>query len=65
MKENVHPASLKVNISRLKDAQTVAPENYYLPVYRNPVLLETLRKAIVPSVGGVFCGTIGAIAGGP
>ena len=65
MKESAQPALLKVNINRLKEAQTVTPEDYHLPIYRNPVVIDAVKKASLPCTGGILCGTIGIILGGP
>ena len=67
MKESAQPALLKVNINRLKEAQTVTPEDYHLPVYRWPIILmtDTAKKVAVPAASGAVIGTAGALIAGP
>ena len=65
MKERVQPALLKVNLSRLKSAQEVPIKHYSLPFYRQPIIVETLRKTILPGAAGVVGGIIGLLTSGP
>ena len=65
MKEQAKPALLKVNLSRLRSVQEVASEDYYLPFYRQPIVVETLRKAVVPGATGIVGGAIGLGVSGP
>ena len=38
---------------------------YALPIYRQPLVIETIRKAVIPGAGGVIGGLIGLFVGGP
>ena len=65
MKEQAQPALLKVNLNRLKSSQEVPSEDYYLPFYRQPIVVETLRKVAIPGAAGIVGGAIGLGVGGP
>ena len=60
MKKQAQPALLKVNLNRLKSVQEVVPsEDYTLPFYRQPIVVDTLRKTVVPGATGLVGGAIG------
>ena len=66
MKKQAQPALLKVNLGRLKSVQDLHPsENYTLPFHRQPIVVDTLRKAAVPGATGVVGGLIGLAVNGP
>ena len=65
MNENAQPALLKVNLNRLRSVQEVPSEDYYLPFYRQPIVIETLRRAAVPGATGIVGGAIGLGVSGP
>ena len=65
MKDHAQPALLKVNINRLRSAQEVVSDDYELPLYRQPIIIETLKKTIIPGTVGVLGCIIGIAVGGP
>ena len=65
MKDRARPALLKVNLDRFKALEEVTPEDYHLPIYRQPLVVETIRNSIIPGATGVFGCVIGAVVGGP
>ena len=65
MKEQARPALLKANLNRLKTVQEVPAEDYHLPFYRQPIVVETLRKAAIPGTTGIVGGAIGFSVSGP
>ena len=66
MKKQAQPALLKVNLNRLKSVQEVVPsEDYALPFYRQPIVVDTLRKTVVPGATGLVGGAIGLGVSGP
>ena len=66
MKKQAQPALLRVNLGRLKSVQDLDPiENYALPFYRQPIVVDTLRKAAVPGATGLVGGLIGLAISGP
>jgi predicted GTPase len=66
IKKQAQPALLKVNLGRLKSVQDLEPmEDYALPFYRRPIIVDTLRKAAVPGATGLVGGVIGLTISGP
>ena len=66
MKQQAQPALLKVNLNRLKSVQEVVPsEDYALPYYRQPIVVDTLRKTVVPGATRLVGGAIGLGVSGP
>ena len=66
MKKQAQPALLKVNLNRLKSVQELEPtENYTLPFYRRPIVVDTLRQAAIPGATGLVGGAIGFGIFGP
>ena len=66
MKKQAQPALLKVNLNRLQSVQVLEPtESYSLPFYRQPIVVNTLRKAAVPGATGLLGGAIGFGVSGP
>jgi predicted GTPase len=66
IKKQAQPALLKVNLGRLKSVQDLEPmEDYFLPFYRRPIVVDTLRKAAVPGATGLVGGLLGFIISGP
>ena len=66
MKKQAQPALLKVNLNRLKSVQELEPvEDYSLPFYRRPIVVDTVRKAVVPTATGLVGGAIGLTISGP
>ena len=65
MKDRAQPALLTVNSIRFKQLNDITPEDYALPIYRQPLVIETIRKSVIPGAGGVIGGVIGLIVGGP
>ena len=65
MKDRAQPALLTVNSIRFKQLNDITPEDYALPIYRQPLVIETVRNSVIPGAGGVIGGVIGLIVGGP
>ena len=65
MKDRAQPAMLKVNLNRFKQLDDITPEDYTLPIYRQPLVIETIRKSVLPGTAGVLGGVIGFVVGGP
>ena len=65
MKDRAQPALLTVNSIRFKQLDDITPEDYALPIYRQPLVIETVRKSVIPGAGGVIGGFFGLILGGP
>ena len=65
MKDRAQPAMLTVNSIRFKEISDITPEDYALPIYRQPLVIKTVRNSVIPGAGGVIGGVIGLIVGGP
>ena len=63
MKDRAQPALLTVNCNRFKQLTDITPEDYALPFYCQPLVIETIQKSVIPA-GGVIGGVIGLIVGG-
>ena len=65
MKERAQPALLNLNLDRMKPHQAINMEDYRLPLHKQPINYETVRRCVIPGVGAVAGGVVGGVAAGP
>ena len=59
------PALLTVNYNRFKQLKYTTLDDYAIPIYHQPLVIETVRKSVIPGAGAVIGGVVGLFLGGP